>query len=60
MSVVALSAHHHPTSGQPVKDLYEYSDALYSHKPGEEVKIVVLRKNERVTLTVTLGKRGGD
>jgi len=20
--------------GKPVKDLYEYSDALYSHKPG--------------------------
>jgi Zn-dependent M28 family amino/carboxypeptidase len=45
--------------GKPVKDLYEYSDALYSHQPGEQVKIVVLRKNERVTLTVTLGKRGG-
>jgi len=47
-------------AGKPVKDLYEYSDALYSHKPGEEVKIVVLRKNERVTLTVSLGKRGGE
>ena len=45
--------------GKPVKDLYEYSEALYSHQPGEQVKIVVLRKNERITLTVTLGKRGG-
>jgi hypothetical protein len=44
--------------GKPVKDLYGYTDALYSHQPGDSVKIVVLRKNERVTLTVTLGKRG--
>jgi hypothetical protein len=45
--------------GKPVKDLYEYSDALYSHKPGDEVTIVVLRGAERVTLKVKLGKRGG-
>lgn len=42
-----------------VKDLYSYSDALYSHKPGDVVKIVVLRGTERVELTVTLGRRGG-
>jgi len=45
--------------GKPVKDLYEYSDALYSHQPGDEVEIVVLRDGQRVTLRVTLGKRGG-
>jgi hypothetical protein len=45
--------------GKPVKDLYEYSDALYSHKPGDEVTIVVLRNGQRMSLTVTLGKRGG-
>ena len=45
--------------GKPVKDLYQYSDALYSHKPGDEVAIVVLRGSERVTVTVKLGKRGG-
>jgi hypothetical protein len=45
-------------AGKPVKDLYEYSDALYSHKPGDEVDIVVLRNGERVTLRVKLGKRG--
>jgi membrane-associated protease RseP (regulator of RpoE activity) len=45
--------------GKPVKDLYEYSDALYAHKPGDEVVIVVLRDAKRVTLTVKLGKRGG-
>jgi serine protease Do len=45
--------------GKPVKDLYQYSDALYSHKPGDEVSVVVLRGSERVTLKVKLGKRGG-
>ena len=45
--------------GKPVKDLYEYSDALYSHKPGDEVDIVVLRDGQRLTLHVKLGKRGG-
>jgi aminopeptidase YwaD len=44
--------------GKAVKDLYEYTDALYSHQPGDEVKVVVLRKGERVPLTVKLGKRG--
>lgn len=43
--------------GKPVKDLYEYSDALYSQKPGDVVAIVVLRGSQRVTLQVTLGKR---
>lgn len=45
--------------GKPVKDLYEYSDALYSHKPGDEVDIVVLRDGQRLTMHVKLGKRGG-
>jgi len=45
--------------GKPVKDLYQYSDALYSHKPGDEVVIVVLRNGQRLPLTVKLGKRGG-
>lgn len=44
--------------GKPVKDLYEYSDALYSHKPGDVVSIVVLRGGQRTTVQVTLGKRG--
>ncbi|HTJ23328.1 MAG TPA: M28 family peptidase [Gemmatimonadaceae bacterium] len=43
--------------GKSVKDLYEYSDALYAHKPGDVVAIVVLRGAQRVTLQVTLGKR---
>lgn len=43
--------------GKAVKDLYAYSDALYSHVPGDEVQVVVVRNGQRVTLTVTLGKR---
>jgi aminopeptidase YwaD len=45
--------------GKAVNDLYQYSDALYSHKPGDEVTVVVLRDGRRLMLTVTLGKRGG-
>ncbi|HET7186649.1 MAG TPA: M28 family peptidase [Gemmatimonadaceae bacterium] len=44
--------------GKVVKDLYSYSDALYSRKPGEQVAIVFLRSGARQTTTVTLGKRG--
>ena len=45
--------------GVVVKDLYSYSDALYAHKPGDVVKIVVLRGRARLELSVTLGRRGG-
>jgi hypothetical protein len=45
--------------GVAVTDLQSYSDALYSHKPGEQVKVVVLREGKKVELTVTLGSRGG-
>jgi aminopeptidase YwaD len=45
--------------GKTVKDLYEYTDALQGKKPGDTVKIVVLRHGARVTLTATLGRRGG-
>jgi hypothetical protein len=45
--------------GKPVKDLYEYSNALYARKPGDEVDVVVLREGNRMTLHVKLGKRGG-
>jgi len=45
--------------GVAVKDLYSYTDALYAHKPGDAVKVVVMRAGQRLELTVTLGKRGG-
>ncbi|HUQ20374.1 MAG TPA: M28 family peptidase [Gemmatimonadaceae bacterium] len=44
--------------GTSVKDLYSYTDALYAHKPGDVVKVVVMRGTQRVELSVTLGKRG--
>jgi len=46
-------------AGREVTDIQTYSDALYSHSPGDEVTIVVLRGTERVTLKVRLGRRGG-
>ena len=45
-------------AGAAVKDLYSYSDALYSHRPGDVVDIVVLRGGQRVTVRATLGERG--
>ena len=45
--------------GTAVKDLYSYTDALYAHKPGDVVKVVVMRDGKRVELSVTLGRRGG-
>jgi hypothetical protein len=45
-------------AGKPVKDLYSYTDALYAQKPGDTVKVVVVRGGQRMTLTVTLGARG--
>ena len=44
--------------GAPVVDLQSYSDALYAHKPGDRVNIVVVRDGNRMTISVRLGKRG--
>lgn len=44
--------------GRPVKDLYGYSDALYSHAPGDRVAIVFLRGGERTTTSAVLAARG--
>jgi S1-C subfamily serine protease len=46
-------------AGQPVKDLQTYSNALYGQKPGDVVDVVIMRGSERLTLKVTLGRRGG-
>ena len=45
-------------AGRAVKDLYDFSDALYSHKPGDTVSVVVVRNGDRKQFTVRLGKRG--
>jgi aminopeptidase YwaD len=44
--------------GKPVKDIYEYTDAIGAHMPGDVVTVVVLRAGTRLALTATLGKRG--
>ena len=44
--------------GRDVTDLTTYSNALYAHQPGDTIDIVVLRGAERLTLRVTLGRRG--
>jgi hypothetical protein len=44
--------------GTPIKDLYAYTDALRSHKPGDEVKVVVMRGGQRLELTAVLAARG--
>ncbi|MGH7679777.1 MAG: PDZ domain-containing protein, partial [Gemmatimonadaceae bacterium] len=44
--------------GKAVTDLQTYSDALYSHEPGDQVDVVVLRGSERLTFKVRLGRRG--
>ena len=45
-------------AGKPVTDLQSYSDALYSNKPGDTVKIAFLRDGKRMETSVTLGTRG--
>jgi hypothetical protein len=44
--------------GAKVTDLQSYSDALYAHKPGDQVKVVFLRDGKQMETTVTLGTRG--
>lgn len=48
--------------GTQIQNVRQYTTVLYSHKPDDKVKIVVLRgeedKKERVELDVTLGRRG--
>ncbi len=46
-------------AGVKVTDLYSYSDALYTHQPGDKVSLVYLRGGQRFTTSVTLGRRGG-
>lgn len=44
--------------GKTIANIYDYTDAIGSHKPGDVVEIVVQRAGQEVTLKVTLGKRG--
>jgi len=45
--------------GKEVTDLYTYTDALYSHAPGDKVEVAVLRDKARLAVTVTLTRRAG-
>lgn len=42
-----------------VNNLYDMTDALRAHRPGDVVKIVFLRDGDRLEVTGTLGRRGG-
>ena len=45
------------TDGKKIENIYDYTYAIEALKIGEEVVIVVLRGDERVTLKVTPGSR---
>lgn len=45
--------------GMDVHDLQGMTDALRAHKPGDVVQVELLRGGQRVTVTATLGTRGG-
>ncbi|MCZ6602717.1 MAG: M28 family peptidase [Planctomycetota bacterium] len=40
-----------------IRNLYDFTFALRERKPGDEVEVEVLRKDEKLTLKATLGKR---
>jgi aminopeptidase YwaD len=44
--------------GKTVKNIYDYTDAIGAHKPGDVVQVIVLRAGTRHALFATLGKRG--
>jgi Peptidase family M28/PDZ domain len=44
---------------QTIKNLYDMTDALRAHQPGETVVVVYLRDGRRIESKATLGKRGG-
>ena len=44
--------------GKSVSNLVEFSEALYSHKPDDEVMVTVVRGGERRQFRVKLTRRG--
>ncbi len=44
-------------AGKPIENLYDFTYALRSKKPGEAVKVKVLRGTETLEVTVVLGQR---
>jgi S1-C subfamily serine protease len=45
--------------GKRVGTIYDYMETLGSHKPGDEVEVVVKRDGQEVKLRVKLGSRPG-
>jgi S1-C subfamily serine protease len=43
--------------GKPIQNLYDFTYALRAKKPGDEVKVKVLRDGKPVEVPVVLGKR---
>jgi len=43
--------------GQPIRNLYDFTDALRGKNPGDEVTVVVLRGGQQVRVKVKLGRR---
>jgi hypothetical protein len=44
-------------AGTPIKNLYDFTYQLRAHRPGEEVRVAVLRNGQRVEATVKLEVR---
>jgi len=44
--------------GKDITNIYDYMYILGELKPGQTVDVVVMRRDERITLTVTLRRRG--
>ena len=43
--------------GKPIQNLYDFTYALRAHKPGDEVKVKVLRDGKPLEAAVLLTKR---
>ncbi len=43
--------------GKPVATIYDYTECLARHKPGETVDVAVMRGEKKVELKVTLGRK---
>jgi S1-C subfamily serine protease len=43
--------------GKPIQNLYDFTYALRSKKPGDQVKVRVLRDGQPLEAGVTMGKR---
>jgi S1-C subfamily serine protease len=44
-------------AGAPIKNLYDFTYQLRAHRPGEEVRVAVLRGGQRIEATVKLEVR---